>query len=407
MLCMLLPVGAVAGELTDISNHWAADTIAKWADAGYIGGYPDGTFKPDNSITRAEFVTLVNKAFNMTAKAEIDFTDVPAGAWYYGEVAKAKAAGYIGGYPDNTMRPDNPISRQKVAIVLLKLKGLTADTGAAAKFKDAGLIPDWSRGDVGAVAGAGYMSGYPDGTFRPVNNITRAEAVVTLDNVLSTLPEVPQEPEAPEPVIEPVEVPDEEPGPAPGSGGSSGGGGSGGGGSGGSSDVKVTSISVLPAGGVTAIKAGETLLFSAVVAPENATNKKVEWSVEPETGSATISPTGLLKATGAGTVIVKATAQDGSGVTGTYRITITALDQESDPVEILYRASGGMMPTVDVKVRRAGTFINEYSLYFDGEAVGSTSNGVITIPSNVLNDLTRVKVVIGSSMWPVIDGGSW
>ena len=85
-------------------------------------GLPDGTFKPDNSITRAEFVTLVNKAFNMTAKAEIDFTDVPAGAWYYGEVAKAKAAGYIGGYPDNTMRPDNPISRQELQLSCLNLK---------------------------------------------------------------------------------------------------------------------------------------------------------------------------------------------------------------------------------------------------------------------------------------------
>jgi|LSQX01.2.fsa_nt_gb hypothetical protein len=144
-LCMLLAAGAAAGELTDISNHWTAGTTVKWAGAGYIGGYPDGTFKPDNSITEQSlFVTLVNKAFNMTAKAESDITGVPAGAWYYGEVAKAKVAGYIGGYPDNTMRPDNPISRQKVAIVLLKLKGLTADTGAAAKFKDTGLIPDWS-----------------------------------------------------------------------------------------------------------------------------------------------------------------------------------------------------------------------------------------------------------------------
>ena len=145
---------------------------------------------------------------------------------------------------------------------------------------------------------------------------------MTLDNVLSTLPEVPQEPEAPEPVIEPVGT-GRRTWPAPGSGGSSGGGGSGGGGSGGALTLSYLHH-VLPAGGVTAIKAGETLLFSAVVAPENATNKKVEWSVEPETGSATISPTGLLKATGAGTVIVKATAQDGSGVTGTYRITITA-----------------------------------------------------------------------------------
>ena len=171
VLCMLLPVGAVAGDLTDISNHWAADTIAKWADAGYIRGYPDGTFKPDNSITRAEFVTLVNKAFNMTAKAEIDFTDVPAGAWYYGEVAKAKAAGYIGAIRITPCVPTTP-SAAGGCNCPVKLKGLTADTGAAAKFKDAGLIPDWSRGDVGAVAGAGYMSGYPDGTFRPVNNIT-------------------------------------------------------------------------------------------------------------------------------------------------------------------------------------------------------------------------------------------
>ncbi len=401
-LSMLLAAGTAAGELTDISNHWAADTIAKWVNAGLSKGYPDGTFRPNNSITRAEFITLVNKAFNMTAKAEIDFTDVPADAWYYEEVAKAKASGYIEGYPDNTMRPDNPISRQEVAVVLLNIEGLIADIGAAAKFKDADLIPAWSRGAVGAVAAVGYMGGYPDGTFQPVNNITRAEAVVTLENVLSSLREDPQEPEVPAPVTDPAagEKPRREPGsgpspgsrpdpePEPGTG-------------------KVTSISVKPAGDVTTINTGETLLLNAVVLPANAANKKVVWSVEPETGSATISSTGLLTATGAGEVIVKATAQDGSGVTGTCRITIKALIQEPDLVELLHRASDGLMPTSDVKVKQAGTFIDEYSLYFDGNAVGTTGNGVMTIPNNLLKDLTRVKIVTGSSMWPVIDGGSW
>src|SRR5665648_703664 len=159
-LTLAMPIGASAVTISDISDHWAKATIQDWVDKEYINGYEDSTFKPDNNITRAEFMTLANKAFDYTTTTAITYIDVEADAWYAGEVAKAKAAGYIEGYTD------------------------------AAK-----LI--WSKEAVGAVKTAEIMMGYPDGSFGPQNMIKRGEAVVTLDRAMKYESE-PVTPEAPQ-----------------------------------------------------------------------------------------------------------------------------------------------------------------------------------------------------------------
>ncbi|SMB87821.1 Ig-like domain (group 3) [Desulfonispora thiosulfatigenes DSM 11270] len=181
MILTMIPLEASAFTLSDISNHWAKNTINQWIDKNLVNGYPDGTFRPDKSITRAEFMALVNKSFGFTNEVNIDYVDVPKDAWYQSTVARAKAAGYIGGYPDASMRPENLISRQEAASIVAKIKGLNHDLNAANIFSDSNDIANWSKGAVGATVESGYIGGYPDKTFKPLGNITRAESLVVLN----------------------------------------------------------------------------------------------------------------------------------------------------------------------------------------------------------------------------------
>lgn len=167
----------------DIGGHWAQSTITQWTSKGYISGYPDGTFKPDNSITRAEFVVLVNKAMGYTKKGNAYFKDLSSSHWAYNEIMKGVSAGYISGDASGTFRPDDPVSRQEVAVMISKILDLGKNPAAAAKFVDYRFIPAWSVGYVGSVTEAGIMSGYPDGDFKADRVLTRAEAVVSLDGV--------------------------------------------------------------------------------------------------------------------------------------------------------------------------------------------------------------------------------
>src|SRR5665648_1268382 len=144
VLCMVLtlaPSPAFAATMSDISGHWAQTTIQSWTDNNLIKGYPDGTFKLDNNITRAEFITLVNGAFGYTKTVPISFTDVDQNAWYASAIAVAVEAGYIIGYPDGTMRPDNPISRVEAATIIMKINKLEANPPAAHPSPPAPSLP--------------------------------------------------------------------------------------------------------------------------------------------------------------------------------------------------------------------------------------------------------------------------
>lgn len=174
---------------SDINEHWASSQIVNFIDMGYIKGYPDGSFLPDSSIKRAEFFAIINRVYGFSQTANITFSDVPKDAWYAPDIAKAIAAGYISGYPDNTVKPENTITRQEVAVIIVKINGIPLNEEAVTAFGGKEEIPQWSRKYVGAVVAAGIMKGYPDGTFGATKPITRAEAVVSTANAVNLSPE--------------------------------------------------------------------------------------------------------------------------------------------------------------------------------------------------------------------------
>ncbi|MEW6697476.1 MAG: fibronectin type III domain-containing protein [Bacillota bacterium] len=182
ILCILLAFsGPAAAQPSDITGHWAERQIADWVSKGLAGGYEDGRFKPDNLITRAEFMALANRAFSFTNAAQINFMDISPTDWHAKEVAKAMAAGYISGYEDNTIRPDNEITREEAAAMLYRIcKLTTGNFEVLSDFADADSI-QWSKAAVASAVAAGYMKGYPDQTFQPARPITRAEAISTMD----------------------------------------------------------------------------------------------------------------------------------------------------------------------------------------------------------------------------------
>lgn len=179
---MLLSAVPAMAAFRDTAGHWAEKTLMEWQEQGLIDGYSDGGFHPNASVTRAEFVKLLNRALNFTAESAIFFTDVKESDWFYAETAKAAAAGYAQG-SNGAFRPEQTITRAEAAAMIARAVSLTADEARADAFADAAAIPAWAKGSVGAAAESGYMNGYPDGTFGAGNYITRAEAVVTLDRM--------------------------------------------------------------------------------------------------------------------------------------------------------------------------------------------------------------------------------
>lgn len=177
----------VVGSLTDIEGHWGEENIKEFVSKGYIKGYVDGTFKPEGEMTRAEFVKVLNRVykFNEEGAEEVkSFKDVKEKAWYAKDVAIALKEGYIGGYEDGTFRPNAPITRQEVANIIGNIEGVESKVeGVVETYKDSGEIGLWAKASVGVVLEKGYMGGYEDGTFKPNKEITRAEAVTILNNV--------------------------------------------------------------------------------------------------------------------------------------------------------------------------------------------------------------------------------
>ncbi|WP_249897422.1 S-layer homology domain-containing protein [Paenibacillus sp. PK3_47] len=175
--------------MSDVHSSWASSQISKWLDRGLISGYADHTFKPDAQISRAEFASIVNKVFGFKDQAQTGFRDVSPDKWYYSAIGQAKSAGYISGFEDNTFRPEAAVSRQEAAkmlYMLLQLNG-SANDSAIQKFKDYSAVPAWSKMYFNEIVNQGYINGYPDQTLRPLQKITRAEAVVILDKVMGTL----------------------------------------------------------------------------------------------------------------------------------------------------------------------------------------------------------------------------
>jgi hypothetical protein len=173
------------------AGYWAYDAIDNLYTKGLVSGYPDNTFRPDEPITRAEFVAMLVKALNLSvAKPDTPiFIDVAAGDWYYGPVETAVKANLVKGYANNEFLPNAPITRQEIAAILAQALGKADDDAANASaitgFTDDSRIAGWARGFVVETVKAGLLKGYPDGSFGPMSNTTRAEACAMISNLLS------------------------------------------------------------------------------------------------------------------------------------------------------------------------------------------------------------------------------
>ncbi|MBQ3063043.1 MAG: Ig-like domain-containing protein [Clostridia bacterium] len=180
-----LMITANAAGLSDITHHWAKSYIETAVQRGYVTGYDDGTFRPNQPVTRAEFCKMLNNALGLSATANISFKDVSSSHWYYKEVQKAVAAGYIGGYEDNTFLGGNKITRQEAAVVIARIVTSPSSEKNISALKDSGTIASWALSGAKTVYSKGYMAGDNLGNFNPKGNLTRAEAVKIIESILS------------------------------------------------------------------------------------------------------------------------------------------------------------------------------------------------------------------------------
>lgn len=172
---------SVINAQKDILGHWAENQIEEAMEWGWID--TSNSFRPDDSITRAEFVKIVNRVFNFTEATDINFNDVNRNDWFYNEISIAVNSGYIDGYEDNTFKPNDKISRQEVAKIITTIKNnYDENIDKIYNYKDYQKVSNWAISFVEGAIEARYM-GVSEVEFRPQDNITRAESVVTLKRV--------------------------------------------------------------------------------------------------------------------------------------------------------------------------------------------------------------------------------
>jgi hypothetical protein len=190
------PAAGDDSGLVDMKGHWAAQTVQELVDKGIISGYEDNTFRPDNLINRAECSAILARALELPAGAATldafsDSADVPA--WAKDPVAAAVEAALLKGYPEadgsTTFRPARQVTRAELAVILSRVvvKELGEQQPAAASFADLEKIPAWALDGVNLAAEKGLVQGYPDGTFQPDKEVTRAEAAAMIARLLGVL----------------------------------------------------------------------------------------------------------------------------------------------------------------------------------------------------------------------------
>ncbi|WP_158299537.1 right-handed parallel beta-helix repeat-containing protein [Paenibacillus antri] len=189
-LCAAMMMGAIPSmsaadparkALTDIQNHWAAEGIMRLQALGWVGGYEDGTFRPDRSVTRAEFIAVLIRALKLKPAGSftVPFRDVPADYWATDEIAAGRSVGLLAGDPDGAFRPNDGMTRAEAASVLARAYLYPEDDQSGFAFRDVSQ-EHWAYESVMTLAGNGIVEGNSQGLFQPNRSVTRAEVAVML-----------------------------------------------------------------------------------------------------------------------------------------------------------------------------------------------------------------------------------
>lgn len=164
--------GETSVSFSDTEGNWAEESILALAKAGYINGKPGGIFAPDDSVSRAEFAVLLTRMMKVEGEPDSIFADTQ-GHWAQSAINAAYSHGFVSGGGDG-FAPDRSITRQELVVILQRALQL-AGSGRQQIFTDDDQIAPWAKSAVYAVREAGYITGYPDGSFGPERAITRAE----------------------------------------------------------------------------------------------------------------------------------------------------------------------------------------------------------------------------------------
>ncbi|MCR8745436.1 S-layer homology domain-containing protein [Romboutsia lituseburensis] len=167
----------------DVDNHWAETQIRDFVNKGYTNGYEDGTFKPDGSITRAEFVSIFNRVFAITGGSGKVFNDTQ-NHWAKENIDIAVTNGICKGKSDEEFNPDDKITREEAAVMVANYKKISdSDYDKIKQYTDYDQVSEWAQTSLEAVVENGYISGKTPTTLEPKSSMTRAEAVVILSRI--------------------------------------------------------------------------------------------------------------------------------------------------------------------------------------------------------------------------------
>jgi parallel beta-helix repeat protein len=178
------PPPATPARFSDLGTHWAAAYVEALADRGLVKGYENGTYRPNEPINRAQFAALVAASYGSTAIAReaVIFRDVPASHWAASAIDMAQRQGFLGGYPDQTFRPDQGMVRvQAIVAVATGLKLPPAPASDLGVYRDRAQIPSYAIDALAAATQAGLVINHPDpALLRPLETMTRAEVAVLI-----------------------------------------------------------------------------------------------------------------------------------------------------------------------------------------------------------------------------------
>lgn len=183
----MMYVGEKYQPYNDIDGHWAEESIVYLKDRGLISGVGNGLFGVSESVTRAQIAVLLQRIFRGEA-GSLNFRDVPRDYWAAAEIAAAQKAGWLIGFPDGTYRPDKALTRAEIAAILVRAFKLEA-TSNMITFRDLGQYGwVWADQPIRTIANLGIAGGTGDGHFLPQKTATRAELAVFLAKTLKYLP---------------------------------------------------------------------------------------------------------------------------------------------------------------------------------------------------------------------------
>jgi hypothetical protein len=175
---------------SDVStNYWAKGFIQELAERQVLTGFPDGSFRPDEPVTRAQFAAMLKQAFNRNpVRNAVNFSDVPSDYWAAPAIRDAYSRNFMSGYPENTFRPGEYIPRAQVLVALANGLGYTPANSVGntlQAFSDATSIPDWARNSVAAATEKKIVVNYPNAQFlNPSRPATRAEVAAFIYQAL-------------------------------------------------------------------------------------------------------------------------------------------------------------------------------------------------------------------------------